>query len=147
MTKMQRAALALFAAILAYYYSHDNAAGSEKIPLVEDSIKFLLDCAALKKQYPAAYAQLDGLTPFVYYTTVKNDDSCAQYYAGIIVLYPPAFSVDCAGGNTSIIIAHEILHQVGLPPHKIHPKTEADWVKYLRTDPIEKIMAECGGGR
>ena len=147
MSKAKKAILALLVAIFAYCSTHERAKGSENIPVIDDSIKILQNCDLLKEKWPTAYAQLDGITPFVYYTTVKNENACAQFYAGIIVVYPPAFSIDCYGGNVTAVIAHEILHQIGLPNHKIRPRNEAEWVQYLRTDPIEKIMAVCWGSR
>ena len=103
-------------------------------------------CAYLFIHYPAKYLKLrwTAQTVILDFSPVDILDSCASTsrHGDRIRLYPIVYdnhSQGCYENQWNILYAHELLHAIGLPPHKSY-KTEAE---YMKKDPIEIVIANC----
>ena len=58
-----------------------------------------------------------------------------------LVLYPSSWkSKACYNKSPMLVLSHEMLHQIGMPPH-----FDKDSSDYYNIDPIETTMTKCIG--
>ena len=104
---------------------------------IEASRSFLVHCKYLEQEWPEQWRRLptERFNVSVPHLTMKN--TCAIYLGnGKILIFPDYFgSHECYDGSVGAVVAHEMMHQIGLPPH--------DSPKDPEFDPIEIAMAHC----
>lgn len=107
---------------------------------VELSREFLLSCDFFNKFWPEAAQKLKTEEFRVLIPGLVESGICARFveltHARIILMFPDMLHhPGCYDGNPMETLSHEMLHQVGLPPHR--PRSE------VSIDPIEITMAMC----
>jgi len=108
---------------------------------IEESRQFLLQCHYLENNWPAAHDYLSVTTDFTVNVSASNR-LCGVYDPEKveITLFRPAWvERGCMGPSPKLVLAHEMLHQAGLPPHTRYATPQL----YLQLDPIEIVMRFC----
>jgi len=110
---------------------------------VDISRKKLRACEYFKKNWPTQWSTLDNLQYLKVTAHLFSDGKHCGFgiyeESHIILLREAIEELHSCMGSSTFVVAHEMLHVVGMPPHKEY-ETRQD---YLLEDPIEKVMWWC----
>lgn len=111
-----------------------------------ESAEFLNECKYFQHHWPEEWLSLaQGVEFRVIVPRYGEQSFCARFVpngkTSFIFLYPMAWeSRGCYGASPMLVLSHEMLHQLGLPPHFI---PAYHWKEYINNDPIEITMQAC----
>lgn len=114
---------------------------------IEMSRNFLLQCKDFKEDYPEAYLYTKKMKVRVIVYNVNQPGVCAEYFgynkSDFIIMYPislsPTYSLERCGQSSMMILAHEMLHQAGLPLHNRYDNP----LDFERLDAINRLITQC----
>jgi len=117
------------------------------IPQIAASANFLAKCTYFGIVWPQQKQKLlNGALFHVIVPPLSPPNICGVFVPGgdsdsnYIFLYPQSWTnKGCYGASPMMVLSHEMLHQLGLPPHFIENGTE----EYYKNDPIEITMTRC----
>lgn len=112
------------------------------------AMSFLKGCSYLKSEYPQAYINLHYIKEIKIDFDMSDNTFCGVWSPSnmTIILFRPALeNAPGCYGSLHYVIAHELLHRIGLPNHKGDQRE--NFKNYLETDEIEITMRECASER
>lgn len=112
---------------------------------VTEAASFLHQCSYFEENWEFSHDLMTGEDFNIVVVPYDEPGVCGRFVpsggSDYIFLYPQAFdSEGCYGGNAMLVLAHEMLHQLGMPPHYI---PQSNWEEYVLYDPIEVTMRKC----
>jgi hypothetical protein len=140
-----------FVVIFFTYTNQNKFTSHSEVPTVtpdqvHQAAQFLADCKFLEKHWAFERVKLyEGIEFNVVVPAYGESGVCARYLPNgskdYIFLYPMSWHDDgCYEANPMLVLAHEMLHQLGLPPHYT---PQSNWIEYMTQDPIEVAMRMC----
>lgn len=123
-----------------------NARKQESLQKLCDSIvvarKMLERCSYLKESYPKSYELVTSkITRMnIFYIPIKSNVCGISVSPETIAVSEDSFNEDLGCyGNLAALVAHEMLHSIGLPGHEEYETAEA----YYDNDDVEMTLKIC----
>jgi hypothetical protein len=144
MKKLILASLALAIATILFLYARKSQRKAIPDQKIEAAISFLQGCNSLRLEHQEVWEKVFTTDFRILFVPYDEPGVCARYFLGTIIIHPVTLDGNtCYEGHVEYVIAHEMLHALGMPPHTLPIRTQTEFDYYLRHDPIELAVAAC----